>query len=99
MLDADRGRDPHAMATALRQLPQQGLPSDVVVPGLLDGLGNVCRLVARQFAHVHHGPAPIDILRGPQGPDNASGSNAAVPGPTNSTNPPYSFLIQITPRR
>ena len=41
MLDADRGRDPHAMATALRQLPQQGLPSDVVVPGLLDGLGNV----------------------------------------------------------
>ena len=42
MLDADRGRDPHAMATALRQLPQQGLPSDVVVPGLLDGLGNVC---------------------------------------------------------
>ena len=39
MLDADRGRDPHAMATALRQLPQQGLPSDVVVPGLLDGAG------------------------------------------------------------
>ena len=45
MLDAERGRDPHAMATALRQLPQQGLPSDVVVPGLLDGVGNVLRLV------------------------------------------------------
>ncbi len=26
------------MATALRQLPQQSLPSEVVVPGLLDGL-------------------------------------------------------------
>ena len=57
MLDADRGRDPHAMATALRQLPQQGLPSDVVVPGLLDGLGNVLRLVAKQLAHPHRGPA------------------------------------------
>src|SRR5207244_11222170 len=38
MLDAEKGRDPHAMATALRQLPQQDLPSDVVVPDLLDGL-------------------------------------------------------------
>jgi predicted glycosyltransferase len=32
------------MATALRQLPQQGLPSDVILPGLLDGLDNVNRL-------------------------------------------------------
>jgi predicted glycosyltransferase len=62
MLDADRGRDPHAMATALRQLPQQGLPSDVVVPGLLDGLGNVLRLVAKQLAHPHRGPAALESL-------------------------------------
>ena len=62
MLDADRGRDPHAMATALRQLPQQGLPSDVVVPGLLDGLGNVLRLVAKQLAHPHRGPASLESL-------------------------------------
>jgi predicted glycosyltransferase len=61
MLDADRGRDPYAMATALRQLPQQGLPSDVVVPGLLDGLGNVWRLVSKQLAHPHRGPAPLDV--------------------------------------
>ena len=62
MLDADRGRDPHAMATALRQLPQQGLPSDVVVPGLLDGLGNVLRLVAKQLAHPHRGPAALESM-------------------------------------
>jgi predicted glycosyltransferase len=62
MLDADCGRDPHAMATALRQLPQQGVPSDVVVPGLLDGLGNVWRLVSKQLAHPHRGPAPLDVV-------------------------------------
>jgi len=62
MLDADGelGRDPHAMATALRQLPQQGLPSDVVVPGLLDGLGNVWRLVAKQLMNPHRGPARLE---------------------------------------
>jgi predicted glycosyltransferase len=60
MLDADSGRDPLMMATALRQLPQQGLPSDVIVPGLLDGLGNVWRLVAKQLGRPHRGPASID---------------------------------------
>ncbi|MCA0305709.1 MAG: hypothetical protein LCH95_25200, partial [Proteobacteria bacterium] len=59
MLDADRGRDPLDMATALRQLPQQGLPSDVVVPGLLDGLPNVWRLVAKQFGQRQRGPASL----------------------------------------
>ncbi|MBM3642996.1 MAG: hypothetical protein FJX02_01445 [Alphaproteobacteria bacterium] len=60
MLDAERGREPQVMATALRQLPQQGLPGDVVIPGLLDGLGNVWRLVARQCAHPHRRPSPLD---------------------------------------
>jgi predicted glycosyltransferase len=60
MLDADLGRDPHVMATALRQLPQQGVPSDVIVPGLLDGLPNVCRLVARSFSQPHRGPSAVD---------------------------------------
>ncbi len=32
------GRDPALMAAALRNLPAQNKPSDVVVPGLLDGL-------------------------------------------------------------
>ena len=43
MLADDGRRDPRTMATALRHLPQQHLPSDVVVPGLLDGLDNVNR--------------------------------------------------------
>ncbi len=44
---ADDGRyDGATMAAALRQLPRQGRPSDVVVPGLLEGLTNVSRLVA-----------------------------------------------------
>jgi predicted glycosyltransferase len=60
MLDADAGRLPQFMATALRQLPQQRAPSDVVVPGLLDGLPNVIKLVARTFARTHRGPASID---------------------------------------
>jgi predicted glycosyltransferase len=60
MLDADLGRDPLVMATALRQLPQQGVPSDVIVPGLLDGLPNVCRLVARSFSQPHRGPSAVD---------------------------------------
>jgi predicted glycosyltransferase len=62
MLDAERGRNPNAMATALRQLTQQGLPSDVVVPGLLDGIGNVLRLVNKQLAHPHRGPAPLGVV-------------------------------------
>ena len=44
---ADDGRyDPKVMAAALRALPRQNLPSEVVVPGLLEGLKNVSRLVA-----------------------------------------------------
>jgi len=40
----DGARHPRDMATALRQLPQQSRPSEVVVPGLLDGLNSVNRL-------------------------------------------------------
>lgn len=62
MLDPGRGLDPQAMATALRQLPQQGLPSDVVVPGLLDGVRSVWRLVSKQLSHPHRGPASLDVV-------------------------------------
>ena len=50
------------MAAALRQMPRQHRPSDVIVPGLLEGLRNVSRLVApwiersqdaAQQSHVH----------------------------------------------
>jgi len=45
VLAEDEGKDAHVMATALRHLPQQQQPSQVVVPGLLDGQTNVERLV------------------------------------------------------
>ena len=38
--------DPAVMAAAIRALPRQKLPSEVVIPGLLEGLPNVARLVA-----------------------------------------------------
>jgi predicted glycosyltransferase len=77
MLEADNGRHPQVMATALRQLPQQGLPSDVVVPGLLDGLPNVWRLVAKQLAHPQRGPAPLGLVD-----DEAGSAEVGWPGPT-----------------
>ena len=46
MLEDDDVHDPRTMITALRHLPQQRRPSEVIVPGLLDGLDNVNRLVA-----------------------------------------------------
>ncbi len=46
MLSDDGSYDPAVMAAALRALPRQQRPSDVVVPGLLEGLKNVTRLVA-----------------------------------------------------
>jgi predicted glycosyltransferase len=44
MMADDGERDPSAMAAALRQMPRQKRPSEVVVPGLLEGLTNVNRL-------------------------------------------------------
>ena len=50
MLTEDKASVPEAMATAIRQLTQQRRPSHVVVPGLLDGLENVNRLVQMHLA-------------------------------------------------
>ena len=47
VLEDDGVRDAYRMATALKRLPQQTPPSNVVVPGLLDGLENVDRLAKR----------------------------------------------------
>lgn len=62
MLPDDGVRDAHAMATALRQLPQQQAPSDVVIPGLLDGLENVNRLAERHLSEPRR-PARRTLLR------------------------------------
>jgi len=56
MLKDDGAHDPAVMAAALRALPRQNRPSEVVVPGLLEGLKNVSRLAApwiepREEAH------------------------------------------------
>ncbi|WP_422009212.1 glycosyltransferase family protein [Reyranella sp.] len=83
MLDPNRGRDPQTMATALRHLPQQGLPSDVVVPGLLDGLGSVWRLVSKQLSHPHRGPASLDVAEATSahpGGELASADPVPLPG-------------------
>lgn len=83
MLDPNRGYDPQAMATALRQLPQQGLPSDVVVPGLLDGLGSVWRLVSKQLSHPHRGPASLgmaEVAGGQMSGELASADPVTLPG-------------------
>lgn len=45
MLEDDGIYDAGVMAAALRNLPRQPLPSEVVIPGLLEGLDNVDRLV------------------------------------------------------
>ncbi len=47
MLEDGEHNSPETMAIALRNLPTQPLPSDVVVPGLLEGLDNIQRLVDR----------------------------------------------------
>jgi predicted glycosyltransferase len=47
MLRLDGAQSTDAMVTALRQLSQQQAPSMSVVPGLLDGIGNVQRLARR----------------------------------------------------
>ena len=45
MLVDDGQRDARTMATALLNLPQQNRPSEVVIPGLMDGRRNVIKLV------------------------------------------------------
>lgn len=45
MLEDDGSMRPEVMAQALRDLPRQQKPSEVVVPGLLEGLINVNRLI------------------------------------------------------
>ncbi|MCZ6733753.1 MAG: glycosyltransferase [Gammaproteobacteria bacterium] len=45
MLTDEEDRDPERMARALCGLATQNQPSDIVIPGLLDGLDNIYRMV------------------------------------------------------
>jgi predicted glycosyltransferase len=59
MLSEHRGmRDPRSMATALRALPDQQRPSDVYIPGLLDGLD----AIRGRFARALDEPAVVHPL-------------------------------------
>ena len=49
MLDGERFRETDLLIAALHEFPQQSRPSDVRIPGLLDGLENVNQLVARRI--------------------------------------------------
>ena len=63
MLSDDGSYDPAVMAAALRALPRQHRPSEVVVPGLLEGLTNVSRLVAPWIEPAEEEPANERITR------------------------------------
>jgi predicted glycosyltransferase len=47
VLEDGHGRDPNVMVAALLHLTQQKRPSEVVVPGLLDGMASVTRLTRK----------------------------------------------------
>lgn len=63
MLHGSDGRDPRAMATALRTLLQQGKPSAAIVPGLLDGLENVNKLAHHLMSARPPRPVAIGAAR------------------------------------
>jgi predicted glycosyltransferase len=54
MLTDDGARNPRQMATALRHLPQQQAPSEIVIPGLLEGLDSVNRMTANWLYRAPH---------------------------------------------
>ena len=61
MTPLDDDRDPEVMAAAIRALPRQKKPSDIVVPGLLEGLTNVNRLASPWLDR--EGKAPRSTIR------------------------------------
>lgn len=61
MTPLDDDRDPEVMAAAIRALPRQKKPSDIVVPGLLEGLTNVNRLASPWLDR--EGKAPRSAVR------------------------------------
>jgi predicted glycosyltransferase len=61
LLNDDGIRNTSLMITALRQLTQQNPPSDVVLPGLLDGLPNINRLAGMHFDKRRSGESSSDL--------------------------------------
>ena len=64
MLSDEGTYDPAVMAAALRALPRQNRPSEIVVPGLLEGLKNVSRLAAPWIERAEvSAPATVSRIR------------------------------------
>ncbi len=59
MVTDEDASDPGRMAAALRGLPHQNRPSEVLVPGLLDGLDNIYRLFARRLSRARRARARL----------------------------------------
>ena len=59
MLAADGRRDPGVMADALRHLPSQRRPSEILVPGLLDGLDSIHRLLGKRLSKYRRSRAKL----------------------------------------
>jgi hypothetical protein len=53
--DMDEARTPSRMAAALRSLATQPRPSDVVIPGLLDGIDRIKERIASVLDRPRHG--------------------------------------------
>lgn len=70
------GRDPARMAAALRALPSQPRPSEVVVPGLLDGLD----IIRSRFDALDRSPpAPAAGEAGAAGADGSTPARTSTP--------------------
>jgi predicted glycosyltransferase len=63
VLSDDGGRDPRPMTAALLHLMQQPRPSQVVIPGLLDGVASVNRLVRKWLGQGRPGRLRIGSRR------------------------------------
>ncbi|MBT3915766.1 MAG: hypothetical protein HN731_03165 [Rhodospirillaceae bacterium] len=61
LLNDDGIRNTSLMITALRQLTQQYPPSNVVLPGLLDGLPNISRLAGKHLDRKRTGESSADL--------------------------------------
>src|SRR5690606_17635030 len=70
MLEDDGRRPPSAMAEALRALPDQPRPSQIRIPGLLDGASTINRLVDNWLVERDAGEGRLTVI-GPR-PDGPS---------------------------
>lgn len=64
MIVDDGSRDPNEMARAIRELPKRPKPSDVHLPGLLDGLSSINGTVDQWLNVVHSAEPPLRVVPG-----------------------------------